>query len=44
MQGLPITVRPSLQLPVLHDIYFGTGDTGIHLLEYNEYGCSKKIK
>ncbi|MFS0554215.1 histidine phosphatase family protein [Brevibacillus sp. 179-C9.3 HS] len=31
-------IESFLQLPVLHDIYFATGDTGIHLLEYNDLG------
>jgi 2,3-bisphosphoglycerate-dependent phosphoglycerate mutase len=31
-------IESFLQLPVIHDIYFDTGDTGIHFLEYTERG------
>lgn len=31
-------IETFLQLPVIHNLYFHTDDTGIHLLEYNDIG------
>lgn len=31
-------IESFLQLPVIHNVFFETGDTGIHLLEYTERG------
>jgi 2,3-bisphosphoglycerate-dependent phosphoglycerate mutase len=31
-------IESFLQLPMVHDVYFDTGDTGIHFLEYTERG------